>query len=111
MARQIKAAPLERWYHFTGRGGERAVPAGWDRCVVWIWTEDDATRGHEGHEGVNQATKRIFPYFREEPVATEDYGDGWSTLHRSGVVIETTCEGSRIGLLAVRKPPERQFIV
>ena len=61
-----------------------------------LWTEDDATMHCEGHEGTNQAFKRIFGSHALKPVARGNFGDCGCEIYLNCAVFMWACDGGSI---------------
>ena len=63
-----------------------------------IWSEDECTRGTQGHETITKACKRFFgrPITEEDPIFTEDWGDAVAKLYGQGICIVHSFDGYSI---------------
>jgi hypothetical protein len=61
-----------------------------------VWQEDDATCGHDGHEGCNAAYKRLAgkEFKKEEAVEMKAYSDGTEYFMPNGFVVFRSFPGN-----------------
>lgn len=89
------------------RDFSRPASKEWDKRVVILWEEDDATRQDPTAEKPQQAFERITKrrYDQHEVIEHLDMGDGFMNLTRWGWVLGYTCDGGFVGMLT--KPQDR----
>lgn len=70
--------------------------------TIHVWTEDECTRNHEGHEGWRDAWSRLWPHLpvpRDLRMADEEWDGGDVTYYmwrRPGVVLMTAFDGAEL---------------